>query len=284
VIQVASPASGKAEAPPRAVPAGTRALWMLLALLPGAALAGWTLGSSFALRIGTLVGAIAVLDRLVAGRARPGRWSAMPVLMAAIGVLWLPSTMSWWATTVAAVVAWACARAFAGLPGQAPFHPAMVGCALALVLFPPHVLPTAGMWQILGVAGAWFAAGIALAATRCIRWQVPLAAWLGFAVAYGTWRAAGASPPDLELLWGSIPAFVLGAFLVASDPSSGCLAPRARWIFGGCIGVGSGLSMLVFHDVSSMFLGMAGSILLANAAAPWLDRRFHPRRTMAPNR
>jgi Na+-translocating ferredoxin:NAD+ oxidoreductase RnfD subunit len=266
--------------PTPAVSARARAAWMLLALCPGAALTAWTFGAPFALRTAA---AVAAMDRIVAsGRRAP--WNPAPLLMATIALLWLPAAVPTWSAVGAAVAAWACARLFERLPGQSPFHPAMVACALALIVAPHASLLPAGEKHLLLIAGSYFAAGLALVLGRCIRWQVPLAAWAGSAVVSLSWQAAGADRPTPDLLFASLPAFALIEFFIATDPGSGCMSPRARWLFAACIGILSRLALLEFRDPASAFLGMAGAVLLANAAAPWLDRAFPARRpTGVPN-
>ncbi len=258
---------------------------ILLALLPGAALHAWISSSGVLVAIGCAI-AWALLQVPANGtrdamHAVPRNRQSSAVLMGALCALWLPPTVPWWTFAISIFVAVAIVRVFRDRPGASPFHPAIAGCAIALV-FTQHLRPAAfDIAMSTWIAVAYGCGGLALVVARRIRWDVPLTV-LATTLIVGCALLALPSP-WLPTVGGStestasavqqlLPALVLTTFFIASDPSSGCVLPRARWLSG----IGTGLLMLVAFAVSSemvgALLGFAGAVLLMNAAAPWLDR------------
>lgn len=270
----------------RAVPVDTRLGWMLVAVLPGALLRvqGSGLGELDTLLKTVLIAAACEIGTGVARRVGVTRSTYREsVLLGLLTVLWLPHPLPAWATGIGTVAAIVSRRmAFGG--GPSPFHPAMTGGALAMLAIAAANLPVASDPAALPTALAFALGGLALAAGRCIRWQVPLAFLLpvGLVLAF---QALGPGPPALAAWTRFLPALVLAAFFVATDPASGCAWPRARWWFGALAGGLSMAAVLTLHD-HAVYLGLAGAVLFANAAAPWLDRavgRAHgARRVKAP--
>jgi electron transport complex protein RnfD len=114
--------------------------------------------------------------------------------------------------------------------------------------------------------GAWY-----LLSRGVIRWHLPvfylgtffvLAAVFGGLGAGKGWFAGG---PVFQLLSGSI---VLGAFYAAPDPVTSPLTNRGKCIFG----IGLGVLTFFLRYYGSLGDGVAASIVLANCAAPLLDR------------
>jgi Na+-translocating ferredoxin:NAD+ oxidoreductase RnfD subunit len=272
---------------PRAVSTRTRAVSMLLALLPGAAMEAWGFGPAFAARVtGVLLG-VFVAGLISRERFSLRDWSPMPLLMALLAFLWLPGSSPWWLGLGGAGLAYGIARVFRQASGASVFHPAMIGAGTALLFaFPSATSPPLNVSLSYAVAGAWIGGGIALAACRCIRWQVVVAVWLGAALAFLAWLLLGGHAPANETVVAALPSTALIQFFIATDPSSGCVSPRARWLFGAGVGLLSQLALFALHDRDRMLLGMAGAVLLMNAVAPWLDSAFsrarHPVNDTSP--
>jgi electron transport complex protein RnfD len=161
--------------------------------------------------------------------------------------------------------------------GRNPFNPAMLGVALVLLGFPAALAAHAvdsGSGNSDGwiwIAGADALGGLILLRLRIVRWQIPLAVFAGAAVGAGAlWLGDGAIGLR-GLLAGNL---VLGAFFIASDPVSGCITRRGRWIFG----AGVGLSIALLNRYATTAASLPIAMLLMNCAAPWIDRRTQPRR------
>lgn len=256
----------------RAVSTRMRAAALLLALLPGMTIEAWWLGPGFAGRLaGVLLGA--VVAGLVSSRQLALReQSPTPLLMALLAFLWLPGWLPWWLGLGAAGLAYWVARVFGRVSGASAFHPAMIGAAAAMLFaFPPVPFPPVDDSLSYAIAGAWICGGIVLAVCRCIRWQVVVAVWLGAALASFAGLLLGGHVPANDAVVAALPDAALTQFFIATDSSSGCTATRARWLFGAGVGILSQLALLALHDRTQMLLGMAGTVLLMNAAAPWLE-------------
>jgi electron transport complex protein RnfD len=197
------------------------------------------------------------------------------------------------------------------------FNPAMVGYALLLVSFPADLVnwpqvATAGVDQLtgataldtfkhrggatvaeiwtpmngfgrLGAAGwevinaGYLLGGIALVSLRIVDWRMPVATLGSLALLSAlNWSGGGSASlgaPFFHLFSG---ATMLGAFFIATDPVTCPTSARGRWLFGGMVGV----LVFVVRSFASYPDGVAFAVLLANAAAPWLDRM--PLRTVRP--
>jgi Na+-translocating ferredoxin:NAD+ oxidoreductase RnfD subunit len=256
---------------------------MLLALLPGTAVLVWKGNPTIAYASLGAVGLAALSAMRGSDRDEHSsafdRW-VRASFMSVLGVLWLPPSLPWWAYAIAIVVALSVVRAFEGRIDRSPFHPAMIGCAIALVFATGAGIVPIGETASIAMAGACFIAGLALAVGRCIRWQMPLAVFIGSAATSVSWQVMALPPPAGDTLLTALPALVLTGFFVATDPSSSCVSSRARWVQSAGIGVLSELALLVLHDGTRMFIGMAGAALLMNAAAPWLDHLFRTPRAI----
>lgn len=276
----ATPVSQTSSLPRAAVALRVRERWMLLALLALAivrALSGAAMDgiATQVAPFGALFIAVAFAlpafgdDGTRSASDRRVRASAMAVLTA----LWLPSASPWPRYAIAVAACLGIARAFDAKIGRCPFHPAMVGCAVALVL-----APTANAASPATAAAPWFAGtccilGIGLALGRCIRWQPSLAFGAGGLAMFGACLIPG-SPWSRESLPAVLPTLALTACFVVPDPSSACQSPRARLAQASLTGALCVLCMLALPDATRAFIGMAGAVLLMNAAAPWLDRAF----------
>lgn len=267
--------------PPAAIPVRARDGWMLLALLPGFALQCLAFGPPWAWRTSGLLALVVVVDDAW------HRWRREPdpdphaVLMAALALCWLSAAVPGWASALAALTAWGISRAFHSAGGS-PFHPAMAGAALALLLAAPSAVDD-------GVArGAWPAAlaftvtGAILAGARVLRWQVALAGAMGGGALAAAWLALGAPAPPRLVVLTALPATALVVFFIAGDPPSGCRSAPVRTVSALALGVLGSLALLAGRTLDRALLGLAGAVLLLDACAPWLDRHLAGSRQRRP--
>lgn len=117
------------------------------------------------------------------------------------------------------------------------------------------------------------AGGLFMLATGVIRWQIPLAVFVGLAV-----PAAIGHALDPAHYMGAIPhvlsgAAVLGAFFIATDYVTSPTTAPGQLIFG----VGVGLLTWVIRTYGGYPEGMAFAVLLMNAFTPVIDRYTKPR-------
>jgi Na+-translocating ferredoxin:NAD+ oxidoreductase subunit D len=126
-------------------------------------------------------------------------------------------------------------------------------------------------WEWINLAT--LAGGIALLATRVIRWHIPVAmlgtlfvcASVMYALDPGTYAG-----PLFHLTSG---ASLLGAFFIATDPVSAATSDRGKLIYGGGIGV----VMYMIRTWGGYPDGVAFAVLLMNFAVPLIDRYTIPR-------
>lgn len=107
--------------------------------------------------------------------------------------------------------------------------------------------------------------GLALLWRRVIRWHIPTSILVStaiFTLLLIPW--AEPMPLDVQLLSGSL---MLGAFFIATDPSSSPISPRAQWVYG----IGIGLWLVVIRTWGGYPDGFAFAVLLMNLAVPLLD-------------
>ena len=187
------------------------------------------------------------------------------VVIALLIALLLPAGSSWMVACVAVSLAVLPGRAAYGGLGQALCHPAMVGLAGATLIFSGTAADAAG-WSAWAAPATWLGACV-LVLRGIVAWRTPLAFLLGAAGAAAVLSPAGVSPLLAALAVASHPAWVLGAFFIAGDTTTGCLHPRARTAFG----LGAGL-MVVAFDHWQPASGLPMAILAMNFVAPWLDQ------------
>jgi electron transport complex protein RnfD len=211
------------------------------------------------------------------------------------------------ATTVALALG---KHAYGGL-GNNVFNPAMVGYAVVLVSLPgalsvwpvgpdsavdgltgATVLTTfkyrgaatvADVWTsgngfgVLGGAGyewlalAYGAGGLWLFYRGLAAWRPAAGLLLALTVAslacYDNGSSASAGSPAYHLASGGV---LLAACFVATDPVTHPESHRGQWLFG----LLAGSVIFLIRTWGNYPDGIAFAILLGNAAAPWLDRRF----------
>ncbi len=184
--------------------------------------------------------------------------------------------------------------------GKNVFNPAMVGYAAALVAFPAHfadwdaltgatALDVFGfrggatadeVWRqpafgIVGARGfeivnaAALAGGLYLCATRIANWRMPVAVLgaLGACAAIGYDNGSSASLGSPLFHWFS-GGTMIAAFFIATDPVTAPSSSSAQWIFGIAIGV----LIYCIRSFGGYPDGIAFAVLLANLAAPALDK------------
>lgn len=124
-------------------------------------------------------------------------------------------------------------------------------------------------WINFGIA----AGGVWLLALRIIRWQTPMAMLAGlmlpaafmYAIDPGTYTG-----PLFHLTAG---ATLLGAFFIATDPTSSATSDRGKLVYG----AGIGLVTYVIRTWGGYPDGVAFAVLLMNLAVPLIDRYTIPR-------
>jgi len=192
------------------------------------------------------------------------------------------------------------AKQFYGGIGKNVFNPAMVGYAAALVAFPAHFADwdaltgataldalrfrggatIAEVWRqpAFGAIGAHgfeivnaaaLVGGLYLCVTRIANWRMPVGVLgaLGACAALGYDNGSSASLGSPLFHWFS-GGTMLAAFFIATDPVTSPSSPRAQWIFGVAIGV----LIFLIRSFGGYPDGIAFAVLLANLAAPALDR------------
>lgn len=115
------------------------------------------------------------------------------------------------------------------------------------------------------VSALYALGGLTLLWRGVIRWHIPASIILStvvFTLLLMPW--AKPMPLDLQLLSGSL---MLGAFFIATDPSSSPVNARAQWVYG----IGIGLWLVVIRTWGGYPDGFAFAVLLMNLAVPLLD-------------
>lgn len=217
--------------------------------------------------------ALAWVARRTQGDARaPYRVEPDVVVIALLIALLLPAGSAWMPACLAAAVAVLLGRlAFGGL-GQALFNPAMVGLAVAGLMSSTSAVDAA-TWSVWATPAVWLGACV-LVLRGVVAWRIPLAFFVGAAVAMAFLPRAGTSFSMATLAVASHPAWVLCAFFIAGDSTTGCLHSGARLAFG----LGCGALVIAF-DHWQPVLGLPTAMLVMNFVAPWLDQALAmPRR------
>ena len=126
-------------------------------------------------------------------------------------------------------------------------------------------------WEWVNLAFAL--GGIALALSRTIDWRVPLSV-LGvlFLVsgAFHLYDAGRYASPWFHLFSGGT---LLCAFFIATEPVSGAVTRRGRWVYG----AGLGLLIYLLRTSGNFADGVALAVVLMNCAAPCIDHYCRPR-------
>ncbi|MCY3818992.1 MAG: RnfABCDGE type electron transport complex subunit D [Gammaproteobacteria bacterium] len=225
--------------------------------------------------------------------------ASTPVTCALIAIA-VPPALHPGILVFAAAMAVILAKQLYGGIGKNVFNPAMVGYAAALVAFPAHFADwdvltgataldafrfregatVAEVWRppAFGLVGAHgfevvnaaaLAGGLYLCAVRIANWRMPVAvlAALGACAALGYDNGSSASLGSPMFHWFS-GGTMLAAFFIATDPVTSPSSVGAQWIFGISIGV----LIYCIRSFGAYPDGIAFAVLLANLAAPALDK------------
>jgi electron transport complex protein RnfD len=283
---------------------------VLLALIPGAIVQTTLFGIGTVTNFATaLLSAAAVEAGVGRLRGQPPIGllrDGSACITASLIALSLPPGVPFVIVIGAVVAAVAIAKHAFGGAGNNLFNPAMVGYA-AILLCVPHLLvwpdpsavdavtaPTAldafkhrggqtvadvwtrahGFGALGGANWEWLNAayltgGITLIALRVVDWRIPATILatlcLLAAAAYDGGSSSSLGSPLFHCFSGGT---MLGAFFVATDPVTCPTTPRGRVYFAIVIGA----TLFVIRAASIYPDGIAFAVLIANAAAPLLDR------------
>ncbi|MBI4606950.1 MAG: RnfABCDGE type electron transport complex subunit D [Planctomycetes bacterium] len=280
---------------------------VLLALAPAAAAALWRHGEAAASLIG---GSLAAAWLAQAAFARRAALHESALVTGAVLALMLPASAPWWLGAVGGAAAVAFGKRLGGGPGNAIFNPAALARAVLMGLAP--ALLFAPSWPADGVTAASplskeidsvaprladlllgahpgslaeasplavLAGGLLLVAFRTVDGRVPLVylagvSFLALVLPAGE-RAAGHAPwlegdALVHILGGGT---LLAAFFLLTDPVTSPFTARGRIAFAAIAAAATMLPRLYtpYPDAAAL------AVLVANAAAPWIDRRTLPR-------
>jgi electron transport complex protein RnfD len=123
------------------------------------------------------------------------------------------------------------------------------------------------------VALMYLFGGLFLLFDRVITWHIPVAFLAAIALTAGVLQMFGPTQhagPLFHLLAGGS---MLGAFFIATDPVTACTTPRGKLIFAGL----AGFLTVIIRTFGGYPDGVAFSVLIMNAAAPFIDAYTQPR-------
>lgn len=234
-------------------------------------------------------------------------------VMGLILALSLPPDLPWWMVLIGSSSAAILGKIIFGGLGQNAFNPAMVGVAILLVSFPMEMnnwllvidsesgptpldslhtglrlsytvseLATTDNGRIFGLLGgsnlewinlAFLLGGLCLMYLKIIKWPIPLGVIAGIVISAGLLHGVDGDlyPSTLFHLLGG--ASMLCAFFVATDPVSSPVTPRAKLVYGFCVG----MLVVMIRTWGTYPEGVAFAVLIMNAAAPVLDYYLRPK-------
>ncbi|HMN43482.1 MAG TPA: RnfABCDGE type electron transport complex subunit D [Povalibacter sp.] len=124
-------------------------------------------------------------------------------------------------------------------------------------------------WINFGIA----AGGVWLLALRIIRWHTPVAMLTGLMLPAAFMYAIDPGTYPGPLFHLTAGATLLGAFFIATDPTSSATSDQGKLVYG----AGIGLVTYVIRTWGSHADGVAFAVLLMNLAVPLIDRYTIPR-------
>ncbi len=278
--------------------------WKLLALLPAAALAVYHWGVP-ALRVMALAVATAIAAEALASKVMKRPAYVDNLHSALIGLLFaflLPASAPWWLVAFGAAVCVLIGKMAFGGMGASPLAPALVGWAALYLSWPLLMDPNAASLHSLyidplvrlkyfGVAaandiplldlllgrqigalgasqvGLLALGGLFLCVKGAIRWEIPASFLAGVAITAGVFHALHPelyASPLFHLCTGSV---MLGAFFLATAPSSSPNRQLPMALFG-LIG---GALVILIRNFGIYTDGVPFAILLINLLMPQLE-------------
>jgi Na+-translocating ferredoxin:NAD+ oxidoreductase subunit D len=201
-------------------------------------------------------------------RANDGHAALMGLLM---GLLMPPSAPWWFVVIGVAVAIWLGKAIFGGLGGY-PMHPAAIGWLILLVSWPAYIYPVengsiaAAHPAVVAVTAL---SGIALWLTGYIRWEVPVAVFVGTLVtSLALWGPLDGQIAE-QFTSGHV---VLLAIFMATDSTCSPANRRAMWAYGLSIGFFVVLirAFGIWPDAAPF------ALVLVNVMHPLLDRLRPP--------
>ena len=129
-----------------------------------------------------------------------------------------------------------------------------------------------------GLAWEWISSlyilgGVFLILKNIISWRVPttvIIATVLFALPFYLYNPDGYISPLQHLFTGGL---LLGAFFIATDPTSGCSSPKGQIIFA----IGVAVMTVLIREFGNFPDGVAFGVLLMNLSAPLIDRLTIPK-------
>jgi electron transport complex protein RnfD len=279
------------------------ALQVLLALLPGLLLSclllGWGVLLNLLLAVGTSLYFEWRMLRRHDADVSPRDFVLGATLTGALLALTLPATAPWWLSPLGAAIAVLIGK---HLLQDQRLNPAMLGFVVLLLIFPaqmsfaPHTfgadalssatplesvrnqlrlqrtyseiiasLPQAANWAWVSLA--WLIGGLYLCWRRVIRWQIPLAVLTGLLLPALWFWAMDADRYASPLFHALSGASMLGAFFIATYPSTRASTPRAQFVSG----IAIGLLTYILRTWGRTPEGFAFAVLLVNLATPLME-------------
>ena len=285
-------------------------LWVLVALIPGAAAMIYFYGAGYLLNLTIAITAALTMEAVCLSiRHKPLSQScdASAIVTGVLLALALPPAAPASVIVVAVAAAIGLAKHLYGGLGHNLFNPALVGYAVVLVSFPSALaqwpVPTDGLtsatalvslryregltiaeaWRASGGFGslgghAWewinagfLAGGVMLCALRLAAWRVALSMLATISLLAATTFDMGSSASAGSPTFHLFTgATMLGAFFFATDPVTHPAVHRGQVIFG----VTAGAVTFAVRAYGNYPDGIAFGILLANALTPYLDKRL----------
>ncbi|MFK8011685.1 MAG: RnfABCDGE type electron transport complex subunit D [Marinicellaceae bacterium] len=123
------------------------------------------------------------------------------------------------------------------------------------------------------IANMYFIGGVFLVYKRIITWRIPVAVIVttfAFSLPFNLYDADHYIGPLQHLFSGGL---MLGAFFIATDPTSGCSSHKGQLIFG----AGVAIMTILIREFGNFPDGIAFGILLMNMSAPLIDRLSIPK-------
>lgn len=205
------------------------------------------------------------------------------IVTAFLLALALPPFVPWWITVLGTAFAIVVAKHLYGGLGYNLFNPAMVGYAMLLISFPLQIsdwsiildtvsgatpletMKTELSWEWINLAfllgGGW------LLYKRIITWHIPVAMLMSLIIISGIFFLINPNlypSPLFHLLSG---ATIMGAFFIATDPTTAATSNKARLIYA----AGIGILIYVIRTWGAYPDAVAFAVLLMNMAAPTID-------------